>query len=468
MLLSVTTTHRPARDLGYLLAKHPDRIQTFPLSVGNAVVFWPEAGEEQATACLLLDVDPIALVRGRAGSQGDGPLAQYVNDRPYVASSLLCTALSRVFGSALNGTCAARPDLVEMPLPLVARLPVVPSRGGERLLRELFEPLGYRVGVTRHPLDPTVPAWGMSHLYSLELEGTVPLSALLRHLYILIPVLDDDKHYWVGPAEVEKILAKGEGWLADHPARQQILRRALKHRAGLIRAAQAGLLADEGEDPAAQEERAIQAGAREADLERPLRLQEVRIRAIAERLLSLGASRVADLGCGEGQLLSRLLPRPQLSQIIGMDVSPGELERAERRLNLDDLAPQVRDRLQLRQGSLLYADPDLADLDAVALVEVIEHIDLERLDLVARNVFGAMRPRAVLISTPNREYNVLFAGMAPGALRHGDHRFEWTRSQFQAWSAEVAELYGYTVTFEDIGEPHPAHGAPTQLGVFRR
>src|SRR5688572_15669019 len=150
MLLTITLTqteHAPATDLGYLLHKHPGRLQSFSMSYGKAHVFYPEASAERCTAALLLDVDPVALVRGRAGSGGasgdGGTLEQYVNDRPYVASSFLSVALTQVYGSALNGRSRERAALVETPLPLEARLAVLPSRGGEVFLRRLFEPLGY-------------------------------------------------------------------------------------------------------------------------------------------------------------------------------------------------------------------------------------------------------------------------------------------------------------------------------------
>ncbi|MGH2560006.1 MAG: 3' terminal RNA ribose 2'-O-methyltransferase Hen1, partial [Thermomicrobiales bacterium] len=138
MLLTITTTHQPATDLGYLLHKNPGRFQSFDLSFGRAHVFYPEATAARCIAALLLDVDPVGLVR-RKGPDGGMALAQYVNDRPYVASSFLSVAIGDVFGTALGGRSRERPDLVERPLPLRAKLAVVPCRGGEGLLRGLFE-----------------------------------------------------------------------------------------------------------------------------------------------------------------------------------------------------------------------------------------------------------------------------------------------------------------------------------------
>ncbi|MGC3971313.1 MAG: 3' terminal RNA ribose 2'-O-methyltransferase Hen1 [Pirellulales bacterium] len=239
MLLSISTTHRPATDLGYLLHKHPDRFQSFELSFGKAHVFYPEANDDRTTVALLLEVDAVGIVRGKSREQSFS-LGQYVNDRPYAASSFMSTALSQVFGTAMAGRCKDRPDLTTTPLPLEARIDVLPVRGGEGFLNRIFEPLGYSVAAVRHPLDDRFADWGDSPYYSVTISGTKTLAELLTHLYVLIPVFDNDKHYFVGEDELEKLLAKGARWLAEHPEKEQIARRYLKYRAGLYREALRG------------------------------------------------------------------------------------------------------------------------------------------------------------------------------------------------------------------------------------
>src|SRR5947209_8925640 len=189
MLLTLTTTHAPATELGYLLHKNPGRAQTFELAFGAAHVFYPEATDARCTAAVVLDVDPVGLVRNRRGPAGEAfALEQYVNDRPYAASSFLSVAIAQVFGSALAGTCKQRPELVTTPLPLLARLAVLPCRGGEPFLRGLFEPLGYHVVATQHPLDETFDDWGPSPYFTVELgHPAVTLHDLLTHLYVLVP-----------------------------------------------------------------------------------------------------------------------------------------------------------------------------------------------------------------------------------------------------------------------------------------
>jgi 3' terminal RNA ribose 2'-O-methyltransferase Hen1 len=460
MLLSITTTHQPANDLGYLLHKHPDRVQDFSLPFGNAHVFYPEAGEIRCTAVLLLEIDPVGLVR-RRGRTGFA-MAQYVNDRPYVASSFMSTAIAKVYGTALNGRCEKRPVLVQNAIPLEAQLSAVPCRGGEALLRRLFEPLGYRVAARRAPLDPHFPAWGDSSYYDVALAAEVRLADLLTHLYVLIPVLDDDKHYYVGEDELSKLLARGEGWLAGHPEQRLIARRYLKHQWSLTRQA-LDLLSEgvpESKDAAEQQDEEEEA------FEKPLSLHEQRLAAVIEALKERGASRVMDLGCGEGKLLRKLMADRSFGRIVGMDVSYLALEKASRRLKLERLPPIQRERIELIQGSLMYADERIGGFDAATLVEVIEHVDPPRLATVGRAVFEFARPETVLVTTPNAEYNVLFESLPADRLRHRDHRFEWSRAEFREWATAVAAHFGYEVAFQDIGPLDDTRGAPTQMALF--
>ena len=466
MLLTISTTHQPATDLGFLLHKNPARFQSFPLSFGRADVFYPEADSERCTVALLLEIDPIRLVRPRTGGPNSaGWLEQYVNDRPYVASSHLSVAISSVFGSALRGQCKDRPGLVQQAIPLEARVPAVPSHEGADLIRGLFEPLGYGVEVEEGPLDARFPEWGNSPYFSVGLTSETRLHDLLSHLYVLLPVLDDDKHYWVGDDEVDKLLRFGEGWLEHHPLRDLISRRYLKHQRGLVREALAQLLDTGQSDPGAIEARQEH---EEAQLEAPMRLGEQRTEAVLDALRTLGASRVLDLGCGEGRLMGELLKEPSFSSVTGLDVSHRALESARQRLRLDTLSERQKERVTLLHGSLGYRDKRLSGYDAAVAMEVIEHIDPSRLDAFEEVVFGSARPEAVLITTPNSEYNGLFAGLPTGQLRHRDHRFEWTRGQFQEWAGQVAARRGYEIRFQHIGPEHADHGAPTQMSVFTR
>lgn len=464
MLLTITTTHRPATDLGYLLRKNPERLHSFDLPFGKAQVFYPEASDERCSAALLLDVDPIGLVRGRQKTAGFDPgLQQYVNDRPYVASSFLSVALTKVYGSAMSGTSKGRPELADKSIPLTARIDVLPCRGGEALLRRLFEPLGYRVTADGHPRDEHFPDWGASRYFSVTLEATCRLRDLLNHLYVLIPVMDDGKHYWVGDDEVEKLLRRGGEWLGSHPDRELIVDRYLKHRQSLARQAVARLIEQDQSDVDAAEAEHEQ---EEQDIEKPIGLNEQRINSVLAVLRGSGARRVLDLGCGEGKLVGALLADKTFQEIVGVDVSYRSLEVARQRLHLDRMPERQAERVKLLHGSLTYRDKRLAGYDAAALIEVIEHLDPFRLPTLERVVFGSARPKVVVVTTPNVEYNVRFENLSAGRLRHKDHRFEWTRTEFQAWAVGVGARNRYEVRFLPVGPEDEDVGAPTQMAVF--
>jgi 3' terminal RNA ribose 2'-O-methyltransferase Hen1 len=477
VLLTVTTTHSPATDLGFLLHKHPGRVQGFGVAGGTAHVFYPEASDERCTAALLLEVDPIALVRGPGDS-----VTHYVNDRPYAASSLLAVALKSVFSTALAGRCAARPELAASAIPLEIHVPALRCVGGAALAERIFAPLGWTVAARPIPLTPS--AWGDSAYVDLRLTGTVRLADALNHVYVALPTLDDSKHYWVSTDEVDKLVRAGSGWLARHPEKELITRRYLAHRRALTDAALARLAESDDLDPAdldnavpelEREAEPAEAGSTETEsaaearpgAERPLPLAPLRRRAVLGALREAGARTVADLGCGEGALTGDLLRDSTFTQVIATDVSARALQQAARRLHLDRMPDAARARLTMFQSSLTYRDTRLAGLDAAVLMEVIEHVEPDRLSALERAVFGFAAPRTVIVTTPNREYNPEY-GMAEGALRHRDHRFEWDRAEFTAWASRAGAAYGYAVRFAGVGEESDAAGSPTQVAVFTR
>ncbi|MDX3658624.1 3' terminal RNA ribose 2'-O-methyltransferase Hen1 [Streptomyces sp. ID05-26A] len=435
----MTTTHQPATDLGHLLHKHPDRAQSFTTSSGTAHVFYPKATNEECTVALLLEVDPIALVRGPGST-----LTQYVNDRPYAAGSLLTVALGSVFRTAMNGRSDSYPELAATPIPLVVRIPALPHRLAERL----FTPLGWDVAITEH---------GDSRFGDVTLSGTVKLSDALKHLYVLLPVLDGGKHYWVAADEVDKLLKAGDGWLSQHPDKELITTRYLARKRPLITSA-LERLADVAEVEPEELDNAL--------AEPKISLAVQRKEAVLKALKEARAKRVLDLGCGGGALLRALVNEPEFTEVHGVDVSAKALQEAARKLHLDRMGERQRERITLRQSALTYADPELAGYDAAVLMEVVEHVDPSRLPALEHSVFTVARPVTVLVTTPNVEYNVLFETLPEGQMRHSDHRFEWTRAEFAAWADGVAERRGYAVRYVPIGPEDADRGAPTQMAVF--
>ncbi len=455
MLLTIKAQLSPGEDFGYLLHKHPARCHSFPSGWGAAHVFFPQISETSCTVALILDIDPISLVRTKdAAGRNSFSLDQYVNDRPYVASSFLSLTLAKVFHTALRGNCQDRPELPQTILPFEVAISALPCRGkdGEELLRSLFEPLGYQVEVERHLLDETVPEWGDASFYSVILKRCCLLKELLAHLYVLIPVLDDEKHYWITEAEIDKLLRYGEGWLSTHPKQTLIVDRYLKRQKHLTSVALERLLGSVDEE--------------ESDEAIPLPLSHHRMDAVEAQLKIHQAVRILDLGCGSGALLRRLHSDGSIEFVLGVDVSHRELERARKRLHYEEMSERQKARIGLLQSSLTYTDKRFLDFDAATLVEVIEHLDPARLSVMEYVVFGYAQPRMVVITTPNAEYNKRLGSF--DGYRHEDHRFEWTRAQFQSWAHRVAAQYGYTVTHAPIGPFDDELGSPTQMGTFVR
>ena len=451
MLLEIQTDHQPATDLGYLLHKHPDKLHTVELSVGHAHIFFPEANEDSCKACLLVDINPIDLVRG---NKNIFLQQQYVNDRPYTSNSFLSSALAKAFGSALNGTCNQKPDLVKTAIPLKVKIHSLKVDCDKAYLNKLFDPLGYQISYEIIPLDSHFPSWGEGKVVNLTLEKTTTLKELLSQLYVFMMVLDNDRHYWISKNEIDTLIKRGENWLSNHPERDWITKRYLKNLQMLTNQALARLINEEIEESSLPQVK--------------VNLHQQRLHAALNFLKASGAESVLDLGCGDGKLLRLLIKEGQFKKIAGMDVSFSELQKAKENLYLDQASPLMKERISIFQGSVTYQDQRLKNFDAAALIEVIEHLDAERLPTMEKVVFGFAKPRTVVVSTPNAEYNVLFEKLQSEDFRHDDHRFEWTREQFKDWCHKISQIFNYQFSIYSVGQEEQNIGAPSQLAVFTK
>lgn len=468
MLITLTCYAPNAAEIGYLLGKHPQSVFERDFSAGRVWVFYPEVADDHLTVAFLVEIDPVGLGRGPAVRT---LLEQYVNDRPYVASSLTSVGLKTAFATAMGGRSQSHPERVTEKLRWEVTLPAVACDAGENLIHRLLTPLGYTVTATRLPLDTHFPAWGQADLYAVRLEGMQTVQDIFTHLYLLLPVLDNSKHYYIDSDEADKLIAHGGAWLAAHPERELIARRYLRYKRPLITSALARLAEVEDEAVSAVEE-GEEAEAPEAPAQKPGEtapgLHEQRLNAVMAAIREVGARSLADLGCGEGKLLALALKEQALVRILGIDVSSQALAVARRRLHLDRLPAAQRERIEIAQGSLLYCDRRLEGFDVAALVEVIEHLDPPRLSAMEQVVFGHARPRRVVITTPNREYNVHWEPVGTRRMRHEDHRFEWTRAECQAWAERVAAAHRYRFSRQELGPTEERLGAPSQLVIFDR
>ncbi|WP_196888668.1 3' terminal RNA ribose 2'-O-methyltransferase Hen1 [Aureivirga sp. CE67] len=459
MLLTITAKDENAEEISYLFHKHPDKFQTSEITVGKTHVFYPEVSKEQTTIALMLDIDPIEMVRGKRNLSGKGfSLQQYVNDKPYIASSFLSSAIIKMFSTALNGKCNNKPELVSKKYNFEISISVVSApKGGEKLIHDLFEPLGYSLEIERHILDEKFTNWGESKYYSVTLKNEITVQDLLTHLYVLIPVLDFDKHYYVGEAEVKKLLEKGKNWLPNHPLKDLISNRYFLGFKSLQNKMYQILEEDSEEE------------SEEISKEEKIRkktLHQERLDVVLRKMKESNVSSVIDLGCGEGKLLKKLIKEPQFKKITGTDVSFNALSFAKEKIYFDKLNSRQLERISLFQSSLLYKDTRFSGYDAAAIVEVIEHLEESRLEHFEKAIFEHAKPKKIFLTTPNKEYNIKYEGLENGKFRHNDHRFEWTRNEFENWAEKVAEKYNYEVEFFPIGEIDEKVGASSQMGVF--
>jgi len=468
MLLTITYTGENAVDLGYLLHKNPSRPQTAEFNFGKVHVFYPEVSANRCTAALLLDMDPLDLARGKQGSSGGG-LFDYVNDRPYVSSSFMSTAISRVYGTAMSGRCEKNQFLADRVLELSATLVMLPCRGDTAMLEKVFTPLGYEVKWEGGLLDERFPEWGDGCYVNLTISGKVRLQDLLRHIYVLIPVFDYRKHYWINEKEVDKLLAHGSGWLENHPEKNFITRRYFTKLGHFTKRALERLnRLDNGEGGAENPVTESESEAESAISVKIPRLNDQRLSAVLNELKNSGAKSVLDMGCGEGRLLQLIMKEKDFIAVAGTDVSAAILNRSADILKLDRMTEEGKKRVTLFQSSLCYRDKRFKNYDAVLIVEVIEHLDENRLPALESVVFADAAPATVIVTTPNFDYNVNYAGLRANHFRHGDHRFEWNRIQFRTWADSVAARNNYSVRYEDIGERDEKQNTPTQMAIFRK
>jgi 3'' terminal RNA ribose 2''-O-methyltransferase Hen1 len=456
MLLTITYKGKDTQDLGYMLFKNPNRPQSVKLTTGSAYVYYPKVSDEETTIALLLDINSLDLAKGEKGKDVQPQsLFDYVNDRPYVASSFLATAMNKVFGTAISGRGDEYQELVDSKLNLSATIHMFPCPVDKERINKVFEPLGYEVNYETFLLDNKFPEWGDSKYVNLTVSGNVVLRDLLKQIILLIPVFDKFKHYDVSNQdELNKLLKLGDGWLSDHPEKDFIVNRYLQFKKGLVNKAQEHLKSDVDE---------IEESIDKAVTEKEESLNTTRFNSVINELIKIEAKSVLDIGCSNGKLLEAIRDKMPNIKLAGIDVHLKAVSIADKMANKKDL-----DKIDFFQSSILYKDKRFKGYDAVTAIEVMEHIDEFKLYLFEKVLFGYINPRVAILTTPNKDYNENYDNINNKGLRHFDHRFEFTKREFESWVTKICSKYGYIYFFKSIGKADEKDQQPTLMVTFMK
>ncbi|MCK1992095.1 3' terminal RNA ribose 2'-O-methyltransferase Hen1 [Peribacillus muralis] len=445
MQLTINASGNNVKAISYLLSKNPNNLYERKHKGHVVRLFYSTFTETEMEATIFVTPDPIELVKNTANSYD---ITHYINDREFAVSSIFCSLIRSALGTALNGQPKEEhAEWVNHPFSFQFDFGPVVSTLSDNQLRELFEPIGYEVSITRPDIQYSFDMKDRSSTRTVSLKGLKTLQEGLRHLFVLIPVIDNYKHYYIDEKEIDKLERYGEGWLDDHPMRDFIYRQSLRFKEvySIV----------ENKKPEMKKD----------DKESKVRLNDLRYEKIFDTVSQMHPSSVVDFGSGEGKLSVRLGFIEGVKEILAVEPSQSATLKALGRFD------KVKDKEKFvipkpLWGSLFYYDEELKNKDVIILCEVIEHIDEHRLPKVMDTILQDYQPRALILTTPNREYNEVYD--MEDALRHNDHRFEWTRAEFQQWCTARNHDDSYDLRFEGIGEEHVTQGCPTQMCVFER
>ena len=420
MQLSIYSKTKEAKAISYLLAKNPNNVYE-RYSKNHAVRFvYHKMSDEELYATIFVTPDPLALVNHEKAYD----ITHYINDREFAVSTIFLSLIRSALGTALNGKPKEEYETyVQQPFPFTFEIGPVSTSMSDEDIYALWQPLGYDVSIQVISNE--------KRARFLILTNTITLQQALQQIFILIPVMDDYKHYFIDEKEQERLERYGEGWLDTHPMRNIIYKRALRFRHLL----------------------------NEAPKEKHTSLNTMRYEAIVNQVKQLQHSIVIDMGAGEGKLTEQLAQIKTIDKLYAVDPSNAALMKMTKRFS--DAEFSVTPTIQW--GSLYYEEDNFRKADVFILCEVIEHINEDRLPQLMHLITDTYAPKSIIITTPNAEYNRVYELQQ---MRHDDHRFEWTRAQFKAWCSKVSPQY--ELHFEGIGVEHPAYGTPTQMCVMTR
>lgn len=442
MQLSMTVKGAGAEAVSYLIAKNPNNLYERDEKGFKVRLVYPQFTPDEVEFMIYVKPDPIDLVRN---SPELYDISHYINDREFAVSSLFVSTIRKALGTALNGK--PQEDYVQWVghlFEMEINFGPVATDLRDHELEDLFKPIGYNVEITRG--ISTIREKSSARF--IRLTGRQTIQNALKHVSILIPVIDNYKHYFIDEREIEKLDRYGEGWLENHPLKRFILKRTLRFQ-GLI----------------SQSKYYEKEPYKDQDNLPKARLNDLRYEAIVNYVKTLSNKEtIVDLGAGEGKLSVQLGFIQGVKEILSVEPSNKYRVRAVDRFQQVNNEEFVEPKSV--SGSLFYFDSRLQNKDIIILCEVIEHINESRLPKIFETILKDYRPKVLIVTTPNQEYNAVYD--MDEAMRHHDHRFEWTREQFRQNVEIWVKDNPYQVTFQGIGEEKPVYGYPTQMAIIRR
>lgn len=445
MQLTIQASGDNVKAISYLLSKNPDNLYERNHKGHLVRLFYSKFTEEEVEVTIFVTPDPIELLQNRSNSYD---ITHYINDREFAVSSIFTSFVRSALGTALNGQPKEEYlKWVSYRFPFKFQFGPVASTFSDLQIKDLFEPIGYEVSISRPEIDYAIDLKEKSSARMITLSANQTLQDALRHLFVLIPVIDDYKHYFIDEKEIEKLQRYGEGWLEEHPKRDSIYRQALRFKE----------IYSQVERPSSQEQTDEEA--------KKVRLNDLRYGKIVEKAEIMRPKSIVDFGSGEGKLSLRLGFLEGVKEILAVEPSEIENLKAKRRFEKVKDQPNFVEPETL-WGSLFYFDERLKGKDLIILCEVIEHIDEYRLPKAMDMILHQYTPESLIITTPNKEYNVVYD--MEENYRHSDHRFEWTRQEFREWCHARNHQNLYELEFLGIGQEHLSQGFPTQMCVFKR
>ena len=445
MQLTIRATGENVKVISYLLAKNPNNVYERNHKGHLVRLFYSECSETELDVTIFVTPDSLELKQNGSYTYD---ITHYINDREFAVSSIFCSFIRPALGTALNGQPKEEyKEWVNHCFPFEFQFGPVSSTLSNEEIRALFEPLGYETTISRAETNYSFHLKQKSTARFISLKGSTTLQHGLRQLFVLIPVLDNYKHYYIDEKEIEKIERYGEGWLENHPLKSFILRQALRFK-------EVYSIVQKTEESEESKEKTVK-----------IRLNDLRYEKIIEMVKGIEPRRrIVDFGSGEGKLSLRLGFVDGVQEVLAVEPSETAalqaIERFEKVRHQEGFVMPTP-----LWGSLFYYDERLKNKDIMILCEVIEHIDAYRLPKMMDTILNEYQPKVLIITTPNQEYNAVYN--LGEQIRHHDHRFEWTREEFQTWCVD-RNNGNYELAFIGIGEMHEQYGCPTQMCVFSR